>query len=83
MHATLNQPKVRGIYCRHCGKPLRLPDSILKRESFLKDSESSSDDHWCSRVFSHRCRICCGESIYALNHIVDFEEENPVPDKCH
>lgn len=76
MQATFKPPKLRGAHCRRCGNPTRLPDSILKRESLFKQSEASSAEQWCSKVFSHRCRLCGGEAIYALNHIVDFEVEN-------
>jgi len=76
MQATVIHPKLRGVYCRHCGRPIRLSASILKRESFLRQSEPGSAEHWCSKVFPHRCRVCGAEAIYGLNHIVDFEGEN-------
>ncbi len=77
MQATAKRPVSRGVYCRHCGNPMRLPASILKRESFLNQSEPSSAEHWCSKVFPHRCRNCGAEAIYAVNHIVDFEDKSP------
>lgn len=77
MQATVNPVTFRGVYCRHCGRPIRLSASILKRESFMNQSQPNSTEHWRSRVFPHRCRMCGAESIYALNHIVEFEDENP------
>lgn len=72
------QGKSRGVYCRLCGSPIPLPASILKRESLLNQNEPSSAEHWRSKVFPHRCKTCGGETIYALNHILDLEDHSPV-----
>lgn len=62
----------RGVHCRHCSKPVRVPKIVL-----LKDSENHGhpveDAHYqlISRVFVLRCRSCERESIYAIDQIVD------------
>jgi hypothetical protein len=78
MQATMSKPNLRGVYCRHCGSPIPLSNSILKRESLIYQSEQGPTEQWCSKVFPHRCRTCGAESIYALNHIVDFEHQSPM-----
>ncbi len=78
MQATPTRSKPRGVYCRLCGSPIPLPASILQRESMLNQNEPSSAEHWRSKVFPHRCRTCGRETIYALNHIRDFEDHSPI-----
>lgn len=67
----------RGVYCRFCGKPIRLSTSFLRRETVIKDNESHSAEELSSRVFPARCRACHEEAIYALSQVVDFPEEDP------
>ncbi len=78
MQAAMAPQKFRGVACRHCGRPIRLSSSILRREIVFHQNETDSALQWRSRVFSHRCRICGEEAIYALNHIVDFEDNSPI-----
>ena len=51
MQNNPTRPKSRGVYCRLCGSPVPLPESILKRESLLYQDEPSSAEHWRSRVY--------------------------------
>ena len=76
MQATLDRQTFRGVSCRHCGQPSRVRPTIAEREQALKQSEPGVPQLWFSGVFSHRCRLCGGEAIYALEHIIDFEEES-------
>jgi hypothetical protein len=78
MESSLVQPTFRGVLCRHCGHPIRVTPSILSRESAFKNSEPNFTQIWCSKLFSHRCRTCGHEAIYALSHILDFQSENTV-----
>jgi hypothetical protein len=73
VQATLDQQKFRGMSCRYCNRPIRLPASILKRECLFKQSEPNPTLEWCSKVFPHRCSKCGVEAIYSLDEIVDFE----------
>jgi hypothetical protein len=71
----------RGVLCRHCGKPVRIPRIVSQKENeFHGHSDSGHTDandapeahfHLVSRVFVLRCRSCERESIYAINQIVD------------
>ncbi len=62
----------RGVHCHHCGKPVRVPTFIMKKESVCLGHENSEFPvHLISRVFVLRCRCCERESIYAINQIVD------------
>ena len=67
-----HQKSFRGIACFYCGRPNRLPTSILQREIFFTECEQNPAQQWHSKVFSHRCRICGGEAVYVLNRILDF-----------
>ena len=64
--------KIRVISCQHCGKPIRLSPSMLKREANIKQGELSFDQGLQSRVFTVRCRHCHKEAIYSLNQITDI-----------
>ena len=63
----------RGVLCRHCGKPVRIPSLVSKKENAYlgKHEENDSQFLLVSRVFVLRCRACERESIYAINQIVD------------
>ena len=74
MHAALAPTTFRGVLCQRCGKPSRVRQAILNRETSFNQSAPDLEHQWCSRVFSHRCRICGTEAVYALNHISEFEE---------
>jgi hypothetical protein len=63
----------RGVLCRHCGKPVRIPSIVSRKErAYLgKHDENDSQSFLDSKVFVLRCRACERESIYAINQIVD------------
>lgn len=64
----------RGVHCRHCGKPVRVPGIVLRKDSEFQGQHDANDSHFhlISRVFVLRCRSCERESIYSINQIVDF-----------
>ena len=68
--------KIRVISCQHCGKPIRLSPSMLKREANIKQGELSFDQGLQSRVFTVRCIHCHKEAIYSLNQITDIATED-------
>ena len=75
MIATI-QHTFRGVACRHCGKPVRLSASLLRREAEMNHLESDSDHQQLhTRVFPARCRACHQEGIYALDEIIEFNPE--------
>jgi hypothetical protein len=75
MQAAAIQSRFRGVSCLHCGKPVRLSASFVKREAAIKqDEKTMSQDCLCSKVFPARCRVCHAEAIYTLSQIVDFPE---------
>jgi hypothetical protein len=80
VEATVVQCTFRGVSCRHCGHPTRVTPSILSRERSFKNSEPNFTQQWCSQTFSHRCRMCGHEAIYALSHILEFESATTVDD---
>jgi hypothetical protein len=64
----------RGVLCRHCGKPARIPNLVLRKDSEIHGEHVNNDDaHFqlISRVFVLRCRSCEREAIYAMDQIVD------------
>jgi len=63
----------RGVLCRHCGKPVRIPSIVLKKDSECHGIHDENDTHFhlISRVFVLRCRSCERESVYDINQIVD------------
>jgi hypothetical protein len=73
MSAEAIAQNFRGVHCRRCGKPVRVPDLVTKRESASRMHHDSDDMeyHLVSQVFVLRCRSCQKESIYAINQIVD------------
>ena len=75
MHATAPAPvRFRGIVCRHCKRPVRLPASLVVRENIVKQAEPNLTQQWGSRIFPLRCKTCGGESIYALDQIDSFAD---------
>ena len=74
MHAAIVPATFRGVVCRRCGKPIRVRQAILNRENSLNHSDPGFAQEWCSRTFSHRCKACGAEAVYALQQISDFEE---------
>ena len=81
MSAEAATQKFRGVLCRRCGKPVRLPSLVMKHDSVCKEPHESNDRtyHLISRVFVLRCRSCEKESIYAINQIVDCSFVQQVP----
>jgi hypothetical protein len=74
---TVTKSNFRGVKCHHCGKPVRVPSSVMRQES-ASHSHHDGDDttfHLISRVFVLRCRSCEKESVYAINQIADFAPE--------
>jgi hypothetical protein len=63
----------RGVLCRHCGKPVRVPGIVLRKDSECNEHHDASSSHFhlISRVFVVRCRSCQREGIYAMNQILD------------
>lgn len=77
MQTVLSRATYRGISCRSCGTPVRVPASILTREVLFRETQANLEQTWCSSVFAQRCRSCGAEAIYSLQHILEFEEETP------
>jgi hypothetical protein len=79
--AAVTAQNFRGVLCRRCGKPVRIPEMVSKRESASHHPQDSGDTqyHLVSQVFVLRCRACQKESVYALNQIVDcsFTQVSP------
>jgi hypothetical protein len=73
MSATATAQCFRGVLCRRCSKPVRVPDLVSKRESasHLPNDSGDSKYHLVSQVFVLRCHSCQKESIYAINQIID------------
>ena len=73
MSAETISQHFRGVLCRHCGKPVRVPEIVTRKESEFQALRTSEDTqfHLVSRVFILRCRSCERESIYTINQIVD------------
>src|SRR5580704_5277832 len=77
---TTLQANFRGVLCRHCGKPVRVPNSVMRKESASQgrpEGDDSGTFHLISRVFVLRCRSCEKESVYAINQIVDCPAPSP------
>ena len=74
MASPVVSERFRAVVCRHCGKPIRVPSLITRRESeFQGLSDSGSAEYQLiSRVFNVRCRSCERESVYSMHQIVDF-----------
>lgn len=74
----------RGVHCRYCGKPVRIPGIVMKKDSECQGIHDASDTKFTliSRVFVLRCRSCEKESVYAINQIVDCAFAPPsAPDR--
>jgi hypothetical protein len=81
MSAVATSPRFRGVLCRHCGKPVRIPGIVLRKDSECQGHHDPNDEHFhlISRVFVLRCRSCEREAIYAINQIVDCAFSQPPP----
>ena len=73
MSAESSSNHFRGVLCRHCGKPVRVPGIVLRKDTENRGHHDADDVqfHLISRVFVLRCRSCERESIYAIDQIVD------------
>lgn len=80
MAAAAPVKQFRGVLCRHCGKPVRVPGIVLRKDSESQGHRDTDDMHFhlVSRVFVLRCRSCEREAIYSINQIVDCAF-SPVP----
>jgi hypothetical protein len=76
---TAPKASFRGVLCHHCGKPVRVPNSVMRQESASQGHQDGDDTkfHLISRVFVLRCRACEKESVYAINQIVDCSPASP------
>jgi len=82
MLAVSSSHHFRGVLCRHCGKPVRVPGIVLRKDSECRGLHDAQDTqfHLISKVFVLRCRSCEREGIYAINQIVDCVAA-PVPQR--
>jgi hypothetical protein len=80
MEATVSSTELRGVYCRFCGKAIRLSASFIKRETAIRQDEQNPLQELSSRVFPARCRNCREEAIYTLSQIYDFADEETSED---
>lgn len=73
MSVDLSSQHFRGVICRHCSKPVRVPQIVLRKDIQMHDQQPTDQHHFqlISRVFVVRCRSCERESIYAMDQIVD------------
>jgi hypothetical protein len=73
MPVELSSQNFRGVLCRHCGKPVRVPKIVLRKDDENHGNHIHDDSQFqlISRVFVLRCRSCERESIYAIDQIVD------------
>jgi len=69
----------RGVLCRHCGKPVRVPGIVLRKDSERHGHQDTGDSQFqlISRVFVLRCRSCEREGIYAMEQILDCTAAQP------
>jgi hypothetical protein len=75
MPVELSSQQFRGVLCHHCGKPVRVPKIVLRKDSENHGQRTADDNQFqlISRVFVLRCRACERESIYAIDQIVDCQ----------
>jgi hypothetical protein len=73
MLAVSSSHQFRGVLCRHCGKPVRVPAIVLRKDNECQGQHDACETHFhlISKVFVLRCRSCEREGIYAMNQIVD------------
>jgi hypothetical protein len=72
MAAASPAKQFRGVLCRHCGKPVKVPAIVLRKDSECRGHDANDTHfHLISRVFVLRCRSCEREAIYSINQIVD------------
>jgi hypothetical protein len=62
----------RGVLCRRCEKPIRVPGKIESRRGPSALSGRPDKQYLLvSQTFVLRCRACQKESVYAVNQITD------------
>jgi len=63
----------RGVLCRHCGKAVRVPGIVLRKDTECRGNHDAADSHFhlVSKVFVLRCRFCEREGIYTMSQILD------------
>ena len=61
----------RGVLCRWCRKPIRIPKRIEDR-----NDDAGEPHDLVSQTFTLRCRACEKESIYSVNQIHDHTPES-------
>jgi hypothetical protein len=73
MPAASPAKQFRGVLCRHCGKPVKIPRIVVEKDNEVHGHSQADDAHFhlISRVFVLRCRSCEREAIYSINQIVD------------
>ena len=74
MSIDSSSQQFRGVLCRHCGKPVRVPKLVLRKDSEnqgVGNIDPESHFQLISRVFVLRCRSCEKEAIYSMEQIVD------------
>ena len=82
MASSVVSERYRAVVCRHCGKPIRVPALVSRRESEFQGLTDSNSLRYqlISRVFNVRCRCCERESVYSINQIVDFAHPVTCPE---
>jgi cytochrome c5 len=65
------------VYCRFCGKAIRLSTTFITREAANKQSEQTSAQELGSRLFSASCQSCHEEAFYTLSQILDIPDKDP------
>jgi hypothetical protein len=63
----------RGVSCRWCQKPIRVPKRVEDRH---EDADVGEAHDLVSQTFTLRCRACEKESIYSLNQIQEHTPES-------
>jgi hypothetical protein len=69
MNAVAVAPIFRGVSCRLCGTPIRLPAALMERQAA---TETNQNPDLVTKVFPARCRRCHKEGLYTLAEITDF-----------
>ncbi|HUL34093.1 MAG TPA: hypothetical protein VL128_09435 [Candidatus Eisenbacteria bacterium] len=73
MSSPVVSERTRAVVCRYCGKGIRVPALVTRREAEVRGLSDSGNAEYqlISRVFNVRCRCCERESVYSVNQIVD------------
>src|SRR5215469_1591754 len=68
---------VPGVYCRFCGKAIRLSRAFIMKKTVDAEKEETSVREFSSSLFRARCRSCQEEATYTLGQIVEFPDRQP------